>query len=179
MAKEIALMETNEIKTVTIPVRALDAYQFAYKAFIKGFADENGEVDDGAVANFIATRNLKAQGYLELNESKKKLQAIVDCIDTVMKYAFNIGDWDDLPNEKGGPSITWSKQSYTYAWNDGAARFVAQKLIESNLTTPEQLYDQVTVTGLCKACGITTEKLLDMFDGAVEAKPKARTLLVK
>ena len=54
-----------------------------------------------------------------------------------------------------------------------------QKMIESNLCTAEQIFDQVTVTGLCKACGITTEKLLSMFDGAVEEKPKARTLIIK
>ena len=173
MAKEIALVATDEIKTITIPLRALDAYAFALNATAKPLEDE------GEVANFIATRNLKAMGFVELNETKKKLQAIIDSIDEVTKHAFNIGDWEDLPDEKGGPSIKWSKQSYTYGWTEGAARFVAQKMIESNLCTAEQLFDQVTVTGLCKACGITTEKLLDMFDGAVEAKPKARTLLVK
>ena len=52
-------------------------------------------------------------------------------------------------------------------------------MIESNLCTAEQIFDQVTVTGLCKACGITTEKLLSMFDGAIEEKPKARTLIIK
>ena len=97
----------------------------------------------------------------------------------MIKHSFNVGSWEDLPDEKGGPSIKWSKQSYTYGWTEGAARVVAEKMIESNLCTAEQLYDQVTVTGLCKACGITTEKLLDMFDGAVEVKPKARTLIIK
>ena len=172
MAKEIALIDTEELKTISVPIRALDAYNFALNATCK-------EMDEGEVANFIATRNLKAMGFVELNETKKRLQALVDSIDEVTKHAFNVGDWDDLPDEKGGPSIKWSKQSYTYGWTEGAARFVAQKMIESNLCTAEQLFDQVTVTGLCKACGITTEKLLSMFDGAVEEKPKARTLIIK
>ena len=172
MAKEIALIDTEELKTISVPIRALDAYNFALNATCK-------EMDEGEVANFIATRNLKAMGFVELNETKKRLQALVDSIDEVTKHAFNVGDWDDLPDEKGGPSIKWSKQSYTYGWTEGAARFVAQKMIESNLCTAEQLYDQVTVTGLCKACGITVEKLLSMFDGAVEEKPKARTLIIK
>ena len=172
MAKEIALIDTEELKTISVPIRALDAYNFALNATCK-------EMDEGEVANFIATRNLKAMGFVELNETKKRLQALIDSIDEVTKHAFNVGDWDDLPDEKGGPSIKWSKQSYTYGWTEGAARFVAQKMIESNLCTAEQLYDQVTVTGLCKACGITVEKLLSMFDGAVEEKPKARTLIIK
>jgi hypothetical protein len=172
MAKEIALIDTEELKTISVPIRALDAYNFALNATCK-------EMDEGEVANFIATRNLKAIGFVELNETKKRLQALVDSIDEVTKHAFNVGDWDDLPDEKGGPSIKWSKQSYTYGWTEGAARFVAQKMIESNLCTAEQLFEQVTVTGLCKACGITTEKLLSMFDGAVEEKPKARTLIIK
>lgn len=172
MAKEIALIDTEELKTISVPIRALDAYNFALNATCK-------EMDEGEVANFIATRNLKAMGFVELNETKKRLQALIDSIDEVTKHAFNVGDWDDLPDEKGGPSIKWSKQSYTYGWTEGAARFVAQKMIESNLCTAEQLFDQVTVTGLCKACGITTEKLLSMFDGAVEEKPKARTLIIK
>jgi hypothetical protein len=172
MAKEIALIDTEELKTISVPIRALDAYNFALNATCK-------EMDEGEVANFIATRNLKAMGFVELNETKKRLQSLVDSIDEVTKHAFNVGDWDDLPDEKGGPSIKWSKQSYTYGWTEGAARFVAQKMIESNLCTAEQLFDQVTVTGLCKACGITTEKLLSMFDGAVEEKPKARTLIIK
>ena len=172
MAKEIALIDTEELKTISVPIRALDAYNFALNATFK-------EMDGVEVANFIATRNLKAMGFVELNETKKRLQALVDSIDEVTKHAFNVGDWDDLPDEKGGPSIKWSKQSYTYGWTEGAARFVAQKMIESNLCTAEQLFDQVTVTGLCKACGITVEKLLSMFDGAIEEKPKARTLIIK
>jgi hypothetical protein len=172
MAKEIALIDTEELKTISVPIRALDAYNFALNATCK-------EMDEGEVANFIATRNLKAKGFVELNETKKRLQALVDSIDEVTKHAFNVGDWDDLPDEKGGPSIKWSKQSYTYGWTEGAARFVAQKMIESNLCSAEQLFDQVTVTGLCKACGITTEKLLSMFDGAVKKKPEARTLIIK
>lgn len=172
MAKEIALIDTEELKTISVPIRALDAYNFALNATCK-------KMDEGEVANFIATRNLKAMGFVELNETKKRLQAFIDSIDEVTKHAFNVGDWDDLPDEKGGPSIKWSKQSYTYGWTEGAARFVAQKMIESNLCTAEQLFDQVTVTGLCHACGITTEKLLQMFDGAVEEKPKARTLIIK
>ena len=172
MAKEIALIDTEELKTISVPIRALDAYNFALNATCK-------EMDEGEVANFIATRNLKAMGFVELNETKKRLQAFIDSIDEVTKHAFNVGDWDDLPDVKGGPSIKWSKQSYTYGWTEGAARFVAQKMIESNLCTAEQLFEQVTVTGLCKACGITTEKLMSMFDGAVEEKPKARTLIIK
>lgn len=172
MAKEIALIDTEELKTISVPIRALDAYNFALKATCK-------EMDEGEVANFIATRNLKAMGFVELNETKKRLQEFIDSIDEVTKHAFNVGDWDDLPDEKGGPSIKWSKQNYTYGWTEGAARFVAQKMIESNLCTAEQLFDQVTVTGLCKACGITTEKLLSMFDGAIDEKPKARTLIIK
>ena len=60
-----------------------------------------------------------------------------------------------------------------------APRFVAQKLIESGLVTAEQLFDQLNVNQMVKAAGITTEKLCELFDNAVAAKPKARTLSIK
>ena len=59
MAKEIALIDTEELKTISVPIRALDAYNFALNATCK-------EMDEGEVANFIATRILKAMGFVEL-----------------------------------------------------------------------------------------------------------------
>jgi hypothetical protein len=100
-------------------------------------------------------------------------------IEEVVKHAWNIGTEEQIPHDDG-IKISWSKQSYTYEWcSEDAPRFVAQKLIESNLVTSEQLFDQLNPNQVIKASGITMEKLMSLFDGAVNEKPKARTLSIK
>ena len=85
-----------------------------------------------------------------------------------------MGTEEDLPS-----NVKWSKQSYTYAFEEGQARAIAQSLIDSGLVTKEQLFDSVTVTAMQKAAGITTEKMLELFHDGIVIKPKERTLSIK
>lgn len=82
-----------------------------------------------------------------------------------------------MPNE--GFKVSWSKQSYTYKFAEGAAAAVAETLIDKGLVTPQQLYNTLSVTAVAKAAGLTTDKLIDMFPDTIIADPKERTLSIK
>lgn len=166
--KEVMVVTPEDMANLVPSAKAMDAYKFA-------IAHAGIEMDEGATADFITTRNLKTDGFRELNEVRKWMEKTVASIKEALKHTYNVGDYDELPE-----TVKWSKQSYTHEWAcEDAPRFVAQRLIESGLVTAEQLFDTLTVNAMCKAAGITTEKLEQMFDGAVNPKPKERTLSIK
>lgn len=170
-SKQVALIPTEEIKSLTFTPAELDAYNFALR-------NAGVEMDEEAEADFITSRNAKS-GWLGLWENKTLMKKLVDSIEEVTKHAWNMGTEEQIPHDDG-IKISWSKQSYTYEWcSEDAPRFVAHKLIESNLVTAEQFFDQLTPNQVIKASGITMEKLMQLFEGAVNEKPKARTLSIK
>lgn len=170
-SKQVALIPTEEITSFKFTSAEIDAYNFAIR-------NAGVEMDEEAEADFITSRNAKS-GWLGLWEKKAALKKIVDSIEDVVKHAWNVGSEDQIPQDDG-VKISWSKQSYTYEWcSEDAPRFVAQNLIESNLVTAEQLFDQLTPNQVIKASGITMEKLMQLFEGAVNEKTKARTLSIK
>ena len=99
MAKEVMLLDASQVQTVTVSKRAVDAYNLA-------LSHAGIDMDDGALADFISLRNGKAEGFRELWEYKKQLETIVASIKEVTEHAFNMGDWDDMPDEKFGPKIS-------------------------------------------------------------------------
>lgn len=167
MAKEVMIVSPEEIANLVPSAKALDAYKFA-------IAHASIEMDEGAQADFVTRRNLKTEGFRDLDEIQKRMEKLVESIKAAKKFAFSIGSEGDLPN-----NVKWSKQSYTYAFEDGQARVIAQSLIDSGLTTKEQLFDALTVTAMQKAAGITTDKMLELFHDGIEIKPKERTLSFK
>ena len=168
MAKEVMVVTPEDIKShIALSAAASDTLKWM-------IAHAGVEMDEEAQAEFIQQRALRVNEIRECWELKAWCEKAAASIKEATKHTMNVGTEDDLP-----AFAKWNKQSYSYDWNEGAARVVAQHLIESNLVTAEQLFDQVSVTAMCKAAGITTEKLLDMFDGAVIAKPKERTLSIK
>lgn len=170
--KKVALIPTDEIKELALfTPAALEAYNFALRT-------AGIEMDEDTEADFITSRNAKS-GWLSLWEGKDKMKKFVASIEEVTKHAWNVGTEEQIPQDDG-VKIAWSKQSYTYEWcSEDAARFVAKSLIESNLVTAEQLFDQLNPNQVIKASGITMEKLMELFDGAVNEKPKARVLSIK
>lgn len=165
--KEVMIVTPDDMRHIVPSEKAMDAYRFA-------LAHAGIEMDEGAEADFVTTRNLKADGFRELAEVQKFMEKAVASIKEVLKHSFNCGREEDLPE-----GIKWSKQSYTYAFEEGQARVIAQSLIDSGLTTKEQLFDAVSVTGMQKAAGITTDKMLELFHDGIVIKPKERTLSIK
>ena len=167
MAKEIMIVTPEEIKNLVPSEKAMDAYKFA-------LAHAGIEMDEEITADFVIQRNARTEGFRELAEVQKWMEKTAASIKEALKHTYNVGTEDDLPS-----NVKWSKQSYTYAFEEGEARAIAQSLIDSGLVTKEQLFDAVSVTGMQKAAGITTEKMLDLFHDGIVIKPKERTLTIK
>jgi len=166
-SKEVMIVTPEELKNIVPSEKALEAYKFA-------LANAGIEMDEEMTADFILHRNARTEGFRELVEVQKWMEKTAASIKEALKHTYNVGTDEELP-----ANVKWSKQSYTYAFEDGQARVIAQSLIDSGLTTKEQLFDAVTVTGMQKAAGITTEKMLELFHDGIVIKPKERTLTVK
>ena len=167
-SKEVMVVTPEEMQQMLVPSeKAMDAYRFA-------LAHAGFEMDEGAEQEFIAQRNAKNEGFRELVEVQKWMEKTAASIKEALKHTYNVGTEEDLPS-----NVKWSKQSYTYAFEEGQARAIAQSLIDSGLVTKEQLFDSVTVTAMQKAAGITTEKMLELFHDGIVIKPKERTLSIK
>ena len=166
-SKEVMIVSPKELKNLVPSEKAMDAYRFA-------IAHAGIEMDGDAQADFVVQRNAKNEGFRELAEVQKWMEKTAASIKEALKHTYNVGTEEDLP-----ANVKWSKQSYTYSFEEGQARVIAQSLIDSGLTTKEQLFDAVTVTAMQKAAGITTEKMLELFHDGIVIKPKERTLTIK
>ena len=165
--KEVMIVTPEELKNLVPSEKAMEAYRFA-------LANAGIEMDEDITAEFILHRNARTEGFRELAEVGKWMEKTAASIKEVLKHTYNVGTEEDLPS-----NVKWSKQSYTYAFEEGQARAIAQSLIDSGLVTKEQLFDAVTVTAMQKAAGITTDKMLELFHDGIVIKPKERTLTVK
>lgn len=170
MSKEIVLFNDDDFKAIAPSEAALDCYKLA-----AGFAGV--EMDEATEIEFIQKRNLK-RGWRDLWELKATFEKAAESIKVAVKHAFNIGTADELPNE-GFFKVSWSKQSYTYKFAEGAGAVVAESLIDKGLVSPAALYNSLSVTAVAKAAGLTTDKLIDMFPDTITAEPKERTLSIK
>ena len=165
--KEVMIVTPEELKNLVPSEKALEAYKFA-------LAHAGIEMDEETTADFILQRNARTEGFRELAEVQKWMEKTAASIKEALKHTYNVGTEEDLP-----AGVKWSKQSYTYAFDEGQARVIAQSLIDSGLTTKEQIFDAVTVTAMQKAAGITTDKMLELFHDGIVIKPKERTLSIK
>lgn len=165
--KEVMVVTPEELKNLVPSENAMEAYRFA-------LANAGIEMDEEITADFIIHRNARTEGFRELAEVGKWMEKTAASIKEALKHTYNVGTEEDLP-----ANVKWSKQSYTYAFDEGQARVIAQSLIDSGLTTKEQIFDAVTVTAMQKAAGITTDKMLELFHDGIVIKPKERTLTVK
>ena len=165
--KEVMVVTPEELKNLVPSEKAMEAYRFA-------LANAGIEMDEEITADFIIHRNARTEGFRELAEVGKWMEKTAASIKEALKHTYNVGTEEDLP-----ANVKWSKQSYTYAFDEGQARVIAQSLIDSGLTTKEQIFDAVTVTAMQKAAGITTDKMLELFHDSIVIKPKERTLTVK
>lgn len=171
MAKEVAIYTTEELSEFKASAEALSSYKFALDN-----AGLNME-DEGAVADFVTMRNGK-RGWKALSELAKGAEALAKSIKEVLKHTWNVGSPSDLPDTPE-LKVSWNKQTYDYDFVDGEARVIAQSLIDSGIVTKEQLFDQLSVSAMVKAAGITTEKMLELFGEGIIVKPKARVLNIK
>lgn len=167
MAKEVMAFTESDIKGMTLTTSEFDTLKFLSEHAGK-------DMDLKEQQEFVAQRNVRANDIAAIWELRAKAEKIVDFIKTVCKHAFNVGTDEDLPK-----NVSWSKQSYTQAFADGAGAVVCDTLIKKHLVNKEDILGAVTFPALVKASGITADKLKEMFPDTVIETPKERTLKIK
>lgn len=166
MAKEVMAITEEDIKSkLTLSTSAIDTLKFLA-------AHAGIEMDEGAMQEFIAQRNVRMGEISQIWELKAWCEKTVDFIKTVLKHAFNAGSEEDLPK-----NVSWSKQSFTDKFTDTEA--AVQKLIEIEGTPFENFARYVTPKQAAEAAGITMDRLYADLGDMVERTPKERTLKIK
>lgn len=166
--KEIMAFSEADIKNLTLTTSEFDTLKYLS-------AHAGIEMDEEATREFVAQRNARINEIVSISELKAKAKKLVEYLDNVLKHSFNVGSDEDLPK-----NVSWSKQSYTYEFEEGQAHVIANNLIECGLiANKEQLFNCVTVSAMQKAAGITMDKMLELYHDGIVIKPKERTLKIK
>lgn len=166
MAKEVMAITEEDIKSkLTLSTSAIDTLKFLA-------AHAGIEMDEGAMQEFIAQRNVRMGEISQIWELKAWCEKTVDFIKTVCKHAFNVGSDEELPK-----SVSWSKQTFTEKFTDAGE--AVQKLIEIEGTPVENFARYVTPKQAAEAAGITMDRLYADLGDMVERTPKERTLKIK
>ena len=166
MAKEVMAITEEDIKSkLTLSTSAIDTLKFLA-------AHAGIEMDEGAMQEFIAQRNVRMGEISQIWELKAWCEKTVDYIKTVCKHAFNVGSDEELPK-----SVSWSKQTFTEKFTDAGE--AVQKLIEIEGTPIENFARYVTPKQAAEAAGITMDRLYADLGDMVERTPKERTLKIK
>lgn len=167
-SKEVMIVTPEDIKNhIALSAAAADTLKWM-------IANAGVEMDEEQQAEFIQQRALRAGEIRENWELKAWCEKAAASIKEATKHTMNVGTEDDLP-----AGMKWSKQSYTYDWIEGAAEIMANTLIERGLVSQTQLFQQLTVSQISKASGMTVEKLAELVPDVIIAKPKERTLSIK
>ena len=167
MAKEIMSFNDNDFKAMALTASEMDT--------LKWMAEHAGkEMDLKEQQEFVAQRNVRVNDIAGIWEKKAMLEKAAEYIKVVAKHTFNVGSDDELPK-----NVSWSKQSYTQAFADGAGAVVCDTLIKKHLVNKEDILGAVTFPALVKASGFTADKLKEMFPDTVIETPKERTLKIK
>lgn len=166
MAKEVMAITEEDIKSkLTLSTSAIDTLKFLA-------AHAGIEMDEGAMQEFVAQRNVRMGEISQIWELKAWCEKTVDFIKTVCKHAFNVGSDEELPK-----SVSWSKQTFTEKFTDAGE--AVQKLIEIEGTPIENFARYVTPKQAAEAAGITMDRLYADIGDMVERTPKERTLKIK
>lgn len=161
----MAITEEDIKSKLTLSTSAIDTLKFLA-------AHAGIEMDEGAMQEFIAQRNVRMGEISQIWELKAWCEKTVDFIKTVCKHAFNVGSDEELPK-----SVSWSKQTFTEKFTDAGE--AVQKLIEIEGTPIENFARYVTPKQAAEAAGITMDRLYADLGDMVERTPKERTLKIK
>lgn len=166
MAKEVMAITEEDINSkLTLSTSAIDTLKFLA-------AHAGIEMDEGAMQEFIAQRNVRMGEISQIWELKAWCEKTVDYIKKLCKHAFNVGSDEELPK-----SVSWSKQTFTEKFTDAGE--AVQKLIEIEGTPIENFARYVNPKQAAEAAGITMDRLYADLGDMVERTPKERTLKIK
>jgi hypothetical protein len=165
MAKEVMAFSEADIKNMTLTTSEFDTLKFLA-------AHAGIEMDDGAINEFIAQRNVRINDIVSIKELMEKAKKLKEYLENVLKHAFNVGSEEELPK-----NVSWSKTVYMVKFSD--AEEAIKKLIEIEGTPAENFFKYVTPEKAAEAAGITMDRLYADLGDMIERTPKARTLKIK
>lgn len=173
MAKEIIHITPKEMGDIEVTNWALEAYNFARSIPV--------DLDEEALAEVIAKRNLRSVSFRDLHEFRKALERLVKDIKETEEFVYNLGGPESLPEEgEDGVKISWSKQSYTPKWAAiGCSAKVVRTLSKKGILNVDDALCELTVDAVIRASGLTKDKLIAMFPEDIVEEPKKRTLSIK
>ena len=167
-SKKVMVITEDDIKTKLV----LGAAEIETLKFLQAHAGI--EMDEGAQQDFIAARNAKAVSISRLWEFKEWCKKTVEFIETMGKYAFDVGSVEEFP-----ANVSLKNNGSTYEFVGDAAAIVADTLLKKKLVSKEQFFSTLTVSNIEKATGIKKEKLIEMFPDVILEKKKSATLVIK
>lgn len=167
----------NEVMTITeadiadkLTLNAVDMETFKWLTAHAGI-----EMDEATQEEFILQRNANIASITRIAEFSKWCKKTQEFCDTIMKHAFNVGTAEQFPN-----NVTLKNNGATAKFVDGmAAALVCDTLIRKKMTTKEQIFAQLTPSGIEKATGLKKDKIVDMFPDVIVEEKKQPTLVIK
>ena len=169
MAKEVMAITEDDIKDkLTLSATDMDVF--------KWLTDHAGiEMDEQTQEEFIASRNAKIASITRIAEFSKWCKKTQEFCDTILKHAFNVGTVEQFPN-----NVTLKNTGSTCKFVDGmAAALVCDTIIRKKLATKEQIFAQLTPSGIEKATGLKKDKIVEMFPDVIVEEKKTPTLVIK
>lgn len=168
MAKEVMAFSESDIKGMTLTTSEFDTLKF--------LASHAGiEMDEAEKEEFVSQRNIRINDIVNIWELKAKAKKLCDYIETVMKHAFNVGTIEQYPK-----NVSLKNNGITSNFVDGmAAALVCDTLIRKKMTTKEQIFAQLTPSGIEKATGLKKDKIVEMFPDVIVEEKKTPSLVIK
>lgn len=170
MAKNEVMVITEEDIHEKLTLNAIDMEVFKWLTAHAGI-----EMDEQTKEEFISARNAKINSITRIAEFSKWCKKTQEFCDTILKHAFNVGTVEQFPN-----NVSLKNTGSTCKFVDGmAAALVCDTIIRKKLATKEQIFAQITPSGIEKATGLKKERIVEMFPDVIVEEKKNPTLVIK
>lgn len=170
-------MANKEVMTITeedindkLTLNAIDMDVFKWLTANAGI-----EMDEQTKEEFIAARNAKIASITRIAEFSKWCKKTQEFCDTILKHAFNVGTIEQYPK-----NVSLKNNGSTSKFVDGmAAALVCDTIIRKKLATKEQIFAQLTPSGIEKATGLKKDRIVEMFPDVIVEDKKSPSLVIK
>ena len=169
MAKEVMAITEEDIHD-KLTLNAIDMDVFKWLTAHAGI-----EMDEQKKEEFIAARNAMIASITRIAEFSKWCKKTQEFCDTILKHAFNVGTVEQFPK-----NVSLKNNGSTSKFVDGmAAVLVCDTVIKKKLATKEQIFEQLTPSGIEKATGLKKDRIAEMFPDVIVEEKKTPSLVIK
>lgn len=170
MAKNEVMVITEDDINNKLTLSATDMDVFKWLTANAGI-----EMDEQTQEEFIAARNAKIASITRIAEFSKWCKKTQEFCDTILKHAFNVGTVEQFPN-----NVSLKNNGSTYKFVDeSAATIVCDTVVKKKMATKEQLFAQISLSGLEKATGLKKDRIIELFPDVIVEEKKTPTLVIK